>query len=298
MDNAINLSASTVNQINDYVRKLSYGYINSSGEIEDFKEEIRSNLIISIKDLVARGYHEEEALKISLDRLGDVKNIRHDLKGIYKLKFLFGKWLFKIAIVLGVLGLLIQVGLYNWAQYKMRLEVTDIFNRVHSNIGSGDVIVTQDMRDSLEIAIRSSTFIDAIGIQNHVKTASEKVEFMYVYPQDTKINDTQLSNTRTGLILQNASWNNAVYIPNSDASIFVMLKVVFIREFVFTLAKWMLILYWALFALDFAINIIYQEKNRVWILAVVFFNVIGYAFYKIIENKKAQTKTVMNFNEI
>ena len=273
-------------KINDFVNKLSYGFLTAPSEIKDFKEEIKSNLLISIKELIADGYKEEEALSISISRLGDVDELKYEMKHIYNIKRIFEKWLLKVAIFLGVLGIILHVGGFYWEQYLRRMEVNNIFDIVHSNIGTIDNPVTEEMEGKLEMAFKSSMLVDSIGIEKMVN--ENKPEYCYLYPKNTKVKDNQ-TELKDNFLFKQAHWNDVYRIPNTNDFIFISLTTNWFSDGFYIIAKVLLILYWILFAVWASVEVMYNGKNKGWIVLFLFLNFIGYFIYKIVERITKKT---------
>lgn len=73
------LSADTLKYIDMFIKKLSTPLDFSPQEKTDFAEELKSNLISSIEELIKQGNTEKEALQIALVRFGDKYSIDEEL---------------------------------------------------------------------------------------------------------------------------------------------------------------------------------------------------------------------------
>jgi len=269
-------------KINGFVSKLSRGYLSTPSEMKDFKEEIKSNLLISVKELIAEGYEEKEALNISISRLGDINQLKYEMNHLYNLKRIFEKWLLKVAIFLGVLGVILHLGGFLWEQYLRRMEVTNVFDIVHKNIGTFEQPVTKEMEDQLEMTFKGTVLVKAIGIQKEVN--EYKPKYCYIYPKDAMVDDDQQIFVKDNFFFVQAHWNDRYTIPNTKDAVFISLTTYWFSDGFYIFAKTLLILYWILFALWASVEVLYNEKNKKWIILFFIFNFIGYAIYKIVDS--------------
>jgi len=277
------LSENTIKKINYYAGELARdsckGFSSSESDINNFKEKLIRSLLTSVEELRSEGYEEEEALNISVKRFGEVDELVYGMKCLSNIRCIFRKWLFKVTILLGALGLILQVGGAYWEQKVRTSEEKDIFNIVHSNIATIDNPVTKEMEEKLESIFKSTVFIKAIGIK---KFGSEyKDQYCYLYPKDTKVKNNEME-LKGNLIFKQGNSFDYYKIPNTDDAVCITLKSNYFSDGFYITAKVLLIGYWLLFTLWASVEVIYDGKDNEWIILFVLLNFIGYFIYRIV----------------
>jgi len=284
MSEVLHLNENTIKKINYYASELARdscdGFSNSPSDIKDFKEKVRRNLLISVEELMAEGYDDEEALNISLKRFGEVNEVLDGMKRLCNIRCVFKKWLLKVTILLGVIGLILQVGGAHWEQKRRLSEEKDILNIVHSNIETIDNPVTKETGEKLESMFKSTVFIKAIGIKKF--GSKDKAQYCYLYPKNTKVKNNEME-LKGNFIFEQGNSIDYFKIPNTDDAVCITLKSNHFSDGFYIFAKILLIGYWILFALWSSVEVIYDGKANEWIILFIFFNFIGYLIYRLVD---------------
>ena len=111
-------------------------------------------------------------------------------------------------------------------------------------------------------------------------------KFDYLDPSNQQTNkDRYFLKNETGLIFSDTTdelFLTALNIPTSESSIVVNVayKIKNISMFYYNFCEGLFLTYWIMFAIWASMNILYDKKDKLWIVLVAFTNIIGYGFYK------------------
>lgn len=106
------IDTNTIADIENFIKKISIKLDYSIEEKKDFEEEMKSNLISSIKELIAQGYSEKEALNIAKERFGNANVIGVEMNNLEedkKLHFIYRL----IGVTVGFVFVLTSILLYS-----------------------------------------------------------------------------------------------------------------------------------------------------------------------------------------
>ena len=273
-------------KVDKYIDKLAFNLNENKDELNDFKEEMKSNLISSITELIQQGKSEQDAYQIAIDRFGKVEHLEKELNSLYNIKKVFIKWLLLLAITIGIIGIgvlifaeVINVGKINGVTSN------DIKNIVLKNIGNEDNFITDNMKKELELKVNQSKNITALGITIGDQNVDKlKRNYIYVYPTNTTYDYYGNIATVKGFFNKSFSMGYKFKIPNTDKTMNIDINLTQINYVLYNVSYSLFLIYWVLFSVWASINIIYSRRNKLWIILVCLTNLLGYAFYKLYVN--------------
>ncbi|AYD40853.1 hypothetical protein D4Z93_10085 [Clostridium fermenticellae] len=112
------ITHSGINKIDDYVERFSLKMLIPENERQNFKLELKSNVIFSVEKLLSEGVDEELALKTTFDNFGNTDYIENstnnDISNVKQMNSsakLIGK-LISITLCILLIGMLIQKNRY------------------------------------------------------------------------------------------------------------------------------------------------------------------------------------------
>lgn len=269
--------------VDKHIDKLTSNLNENKDGLIDFKEEMKSNLISSITELVEQGQSEKDAYQIAIDRFGKVEQLEKELNSFYKIKKKFVKWILMLAICVGVLsiGIVTFVDVTNIGVISNATN-NDIKNIILKNIGNKNDFVTDNMKKELISNVNNNKFIRAIGVSignNNVDKL--KQNYVFVYPLNTKYDDFGTIATKEGFFNRTFSHEEKFIIPNTDKTINIDINVTQIDYTLYNISYSLFLAYWVLFAVWASINIIYGRRNKLWIIPICLTNLLGYLIYKL-----------------
>lgn len=172
VNNNIVIDQIILDKINTFVkRNLSKIYINSESS-DEFADEIKSNLIDSIRDLIGKGYSQEDALSVTLKRFGKPKDIKHELRQFFQFHSFKARWLLKTSIVTALLAIMIIFGMGIWNKISISTGPQKIFNIVQNlNMGSG---ISEEKKQEIRANVDKNFLVDKVEIY-----ANKQVVLLY-----------------------------------------------------------------------------------------------------------------------
>lgn len=115
-----------MDRIDRYLDSIYRGASDSSKEAEDLKQEMRSHLIQTVKELQENGVAEEESVRIAIERFGEEFQIRKELNQVLKFQKLFAqKTLIASLVLLVISAILLITSLF---VHKASMKSLDIMN--------------------------------------------------------------------------------------------------------------------------------------------------------------------------
>lgn len=284
-----NISQNILNHIDDFIRKLSKKIDERPDKIKDFQDEMKSNLICSIQELISQGYHEKDAFNIAVSRFGDIDILNDELKHLYHVKSIFAKRLLNFTVIIGILGMLIFFGGSLWnngisSVIASRKNLTlDTF--ISRNVGSVDSPVTDTIKQKLITEVEKNIYISAAAVQIRVVTVGtnrlnvEEYDYIYMYPSNTQTEKFKNVYYDSSIFTNNRPYYTIIKIPNSNKELLVCLLFTTVNRDLIPIGLGLLLLYWILFTVWSSLNVLYNKRSPFWIVTFAIFNVIGYCFY-------------------
>mgnify|MGYP000872401275 CR=1 FL=1 len=119
MNKDISISSKLEKKISKYINRLSLNIEGTEEDRREFREEMKINFLLSIKELLKEGYTEAEAEKLTFNKFGDINSLESDiidykLGGVYVMSnvFRFIAKIIAVAIIIITLGLFITGSSY------------------------------------------------------------------------------------------------------------------------------------------------------------------------------------------
>ncbi|WP_410514227.1 permease prefix domain 1-containing protein [Paenibacillus sp. BR2-3] len=169
--------AKTMEIVHKYIDRLCNRMNESPKEVEEFREEMSTNLLSSVNDWATRGYSESDALDKALENFGEPSQIETELKALYRIKKVFSGSILKAAIVLFLLGALIVGWFFMWNEMLHYEVAKKTFDIVKQEMGTMEQPVSNEMGEKLEKSIAGSDTNKAVSIDLGMKLLSN-VTFM------------------------------------------------------------------------------------------------------------------------
>ncbi len=241
--------------VDEYVDKLYKHADSKYPETQELKEETRTHLNESIKELILEGYTEKIAFKMAVERFGGFEQVEK----IISLMEIQQKSLANVLLKIGVSSLIVVSFIFVFLLYL------------------GNV---QDMH-----------FAD-IGYKvggSFEKMSSNKIDFLFneellilkasLYDSGSRFNPENPDYTYKGknLWLPNLLKRD-IYYGTDDFS--VSLEVLDVRKIGLLLFIIGFTIYYVLFTIWGSIQLYYRERLKaVWFMTLILFNVFGYMFF-------------------
>lgn len=203
-----------MDKIDKYLNSIYRGVDNSSKETEDLKQEMRSHLMQTVRDLQESGVTEEESIRIAIDRFGEGFQIRSELNQVLKFQKVFArKTLIASLILLGISIILVITSLFVHQGFFKRCTTLDSqINLVEKAlVNEGITGVDRYAKELFENEKNNQLTYIAIKElpANFEYTSRTRVfpgEIKYSYPE--KVKEEYYSNTEG----KEVSFNNIRYI--------------------------------------------------------------------------------------
>lgn len=132
-------------RVEKYINSIYNNVNESTIEVQELKQEMRSHLIETINELKKEGLSEDESINIAIDRFGDEYQIREQLSHVLKFQRFISKNILKAALVFSVICLMAILTSYfmhkgfNNRFNAMQNQVHTVKNRfVNEGIDSAD----------------------------------------------------------------------------------------------------------------------------------------------------------------
>lgn len=148
--------------IEQFVNSLYKGVDEKSEEISGFKEEMKTHLIETVKELKKEGKTEEESLKIAYERFGDVKIINTGLLNLFHKQKKFIGFILISAIVFLLIGVTSYIFM-SQRDLKFQKEQKMLTQGILDTVGDNDQI-TENNRLKIEEMVQEYNYINYIAL--------------------------------------------------------------------------------------------------------------------------------------
>ncbi|MTK10954.1 MAG: hypothetical protein F8N39_02270 [Clostridiaceae bacterium] len=275
-----------MDRIDRYLDSIYRGASDSSKEAEDLKQEMRSHLIQTVKELQENGVTEEESVRIAIERFGEEFQIRNELNQVLKFQKLFAqKTLIASLVLLVISGILFITSFFVHKASMKSLDIMDSQIKTAENKLANEGITGVDKYLKELFKDEKNNKLTYIAIKELPKDydSSKHDELFhgkikYIYPE--KIKDEYYSN-RFG---QEIISNNIKYFletgvktsANLDSS--SMYRGLGILTFA---VCWVLWIIWSI------INVHgYGYLNTKWCILLISTGILGYFIFSFLVNPK------------
>lgn len=279
------------NEIDNFVKKLSRNIDADSIEINEFEEEMKSNLLCSFTDLLNEGYSESEALSIAFSKFGHIDYLKNDLRKLYNLKSIFSKILLRTTIVIGVISAVLFTTFFAWNFLFIPWHAENTFGDIKTEVEKTDDINDKEFKESIKSIVDRNPAIYSIAIMEIEGTSPDddptyKLLYRYPIPQSDDywksdvgkesffIFKDEYYSSKSGFDLSGLNYHATLSLRNLDYNFLA-------------LAQILLAVYWTLFSVWGALKIYLSDDDKnLWILLFALTNIVGYMIYRFTIKKK------------
>lgn len=106
------LSKSNIKKINSYMKIIDKSVYDYNKDVSNFKEELESNILIEINELMKKGFNEDDAVKYSIENFGENNDIVSDINHIFNK--IYHKSILKLSSIGVVFGAIILAITFIW----------------------------------------------------------------------------------------------------------------------------------------------------------------------------------------
>lgn len=277
--------------INKFVDGLCKKMNEPLEEVEDFREEMTSNLVSSVREVMADGYSAREAVNTAIKRFGEPKDMERELEKLYRIKRVFAGGLLKTAIIFGVIGAMLVAFSAIWHGPVAGREIQGIVSVVRADIGNTENPITDKMKQEIKGKVGKSASIKAVRLQVRLKGQSNVGKPDYVYPENERLGPDGLFIPQKGKLMYTSVYGEGVPVPGTNQEINVEIR--YNRaENIYGFGLYVLFGYWILFAVWASLNAFYNGDGILtWVLMFAVFNVLGYYMYLSITRNTKGVRT-------
>lgn len=243
--------------IESYVEKVYKNFDGNNEEVQILKEEMKGHLYDSVRDLMADGHSEKESINIAIKNFGDEEVFTNELEEIVIRQKKYTNILFKIAIVVFVIGVIIRIsGMFAEEMYRADWEKnrpmtsSDVYNKIEEIGGKKEALTSEDKGKIDELLNKyNDTYDNGVYYIRVIKDG--KVNYEYERKVDEKlitnqgqgeasnINGWKVEHRETDLDSYRCSqiYNELFNIKNQTNVLFYILKNI---GFLFIALSWMI----------------------------------------------------------
>ncbi|CAM4507868.1 hypothetical protein FHS16_005736 [Paenibacillus endophyticus] len=263
-------------------------YKNASAnkkEIKELKGEMRCHLLEAVHELKKEGKSEQEAVQIAIERFGGEQELRSELSKLYYKQKLYAKGMLLAALTLLIISIVSFQFLYQ-RDYLNSHDFPHRFNETIINNLKDHESITEEAKKEVESLIQINKRVNDVEIFF--------IEGLDGKPLEGEELFNYLDNAKPVYYYSGGDdspkWLWAGYSRggNSMGKWFVYTSAFGNYEISILILVLGIALYWALFtiwAIIFAFHTT-RKASVLWTLIFLFFNIIGFAFFLLLTNKK------------
>lgn len=251
--------------------------------VNDFREEMTTNIMASVQELVQSGYSTEEAVAVAIERFGTPQNLVAELSELYRIRKVFAKGLLTVALLIGILGILCVSFYFIWNNALAPNGINRVSQQVQQNImiGNDQNTISEGIKPVLQKSIDGNPYLMGVGIRVITSDSPSRSPFQYVYPQSVdwlEVNGIFLNDF--GYFTYGVPTERVWEIPGTNKQLFTQFLERRCTPDDLKIGQSFLFLYWGLFAAWGIMNVYYNRNFKMrWAFLIIFFNVIGYLVY-------------------
>lgn len=258
-------------QIYDYIESLYKG-LDDSKEVKEFKEEMKSHLMETVKELQTGGKSEEESVRIAIERFGDERLIGHGLAEVLQVQRLFAKNILRTALAFLLVGFVIA-GIVGFIEFN-NIQERDVVAQQVLNILGTEKNISAEIKKEIDSMVEPKG--DIYQLEAYYIKDNPEFPFsfnpQYNYKKEI-ISPIWLLIAYKGQAYQNDYWFVQISHQTYEG---IAISVLIIC----------IVIYWVLFAIWAIVNAYHQKRLKLlWVLAFSLFNVFGYLIFRL-GNKK------------
>ncbi|MGA5690661.1 permease prefix domain 1-containing protein [Cytobacillus pseudoceanisediminis] len=266
-------------QIDLFVNSVYQNVGGNKKEIQELKDEMKSHLLEAVHELKSEGKSEQEAIELAIERFGGEKEMRSVVGQLFKAQKTFAKWILYLAIAI-ILFTASAFG-YIWSMEEENASENSIIATQISEILNDKTNITEGMKEEISSLIKGTDQISNLEIYKLSNVAN--VNLVVDYVRDTK------PDYRYEQKVWNPKWLQADFFPyaNWDKEWYVGMETRHIGDLMAIILFSGVAIYGTLFTIWATINAYHHRRlNAGWVIAFVFFNVIGYLIYVLVGKRK------------
>lgn len=270
-------------QIDEYIESL-YRNARNTREVKDLKEEMRVHLLDSVEELQEQGYSEEESIRIAIERFGEANKMIKELTELNVIRRTIAKWLFRIALIMGIAGVLVLFSYRLWNEnfsYNLRHSVTDQISQQILQHGTGSDLTKEAISKIID---ENTSGISAVGYKTYPVGESNLANrgYDFLYPSSVPLDqygEFEVRDTQSGFIYESRFPSLKRLQETNEELIIDVRQWQFTETFYFT-GIGLLFGYWMLFTVWAITNLLYNRKgSKTWMVIICLFNFVGYWLY-------------------
>lgn len=280
-----------MNKIEKYIKSLCRDMYLCPEQAKEFKEEIRTHLVETVKELQTQGKSEEESVDIAIKRFGEEKQLNIEFRKVFKFQKKFKKALVFISMVFLIMSVIFFVALtvvdgQNRSDFDGMQH--DFMNQVGSKITAGDIISSEDIGEIFNKYKRGFRYIYIRQINNDIydynENSKDKVEYLYPANISKKELDKQayftyeITSEKDNTIWEARIAYNSEVIFTPVINVFLVISII------------CFIIYWILFGIWGIIDAFHMNRlNVIWGILFFALNIIAYLLF-IVKGKRKVKK--------
>ncbi|MFB9327674.1 permease prefix domain 1-containing protein [Paenibacillus aurantiacus] len=301
------ISPQTSARISAYVERISRRINEPKAVVADFREEMTTNLMSSLRELIREGYPEKQAIRQAIARFGDSQDVTKELKQHYRLKWRHSAAVLAVCFAALLASTVILGGLIGFWNERM----VDKYTQEFHHIAEKEFTTPLNLSFSAELKRELAEWADrqwgvyGVAITNGPAFTKEPYNpILYVHGKDTEttrylndlLRESRLSSTphRTFLVhmivssYYSGQETGKVDLSRANYTVHVAMRY-FNYTFFYTLGIVLFLCYWLVFALWASAKAYADKRGSLYIILLfAALNVIGYSIYACILNRSYQ----------
>ncbi|MDP4177010.1 MAG: permease prefix domain 1-containing protein [Bacillota bacterium] len=301
-----------MNKLDKYIESIYENVEGSPEEINALKSEMKEHLKLTIDEIKATGKTEEESIKIALERFGNNKQIKNELKSIFNKKHY------------GITGILIAIIVFFTISITLLISTLIGQNYLSQSYNNSGQAEYDYLISHIQDSIKNDKNINKDNLDNIIKERSKHLNgintrlksiYIFLLPQNISYNDfiSNINYNNTDYCYKGEFYNQNYYFKtfsqmfksgSNTCYIEIRMNETFDKNFddmvnfTVLITKCMyisIIIYWILFGIWASIKAYgYGRLNIIWIVMFFMLNIIAYVLFKLTGklNNKVLSNTV------
>ncbi|TCP52827.1 hypothetical protein EV586_10770 [Tumebacillus sp. BK434] len=274
------LSPNALQRIGRQVEAMCRQLDEPEAVISEFREEMTGHLIMSVEDLLGAGLPEEDALAKALERFGEPQRVTEELESLYRIRKTYARWLFKTALVFGLLGMLVIGSFFAWNEGLHNIVVKRLNHELFADAAAGKIgaEITPELQASLQAAVDDHLSLRSASAV--IRDMKEWVPYTFTYPAQLPIDASGNVQRVDGLLFYTLYTGAMIPVGDQGKALSVTLQQWLFSSGYFMLGAVFLFAYWVLFGAWGILNVYSRRPITVfWALMIILFNALGYYAY-------------------
>jgi hypothetical protein len=137
MTDDVQISKSLNNKVDKFIMNLSSSLSEDKQTVKDFQDEMKTNFITSLLELLKAGHSEHDAFNIAVDRFGDVPQLQIDLTAVFTVRNKVSRSAFIVAIISLFLALVCFGAHKKISEYRGISVPNDLLSETKAKVDKG-----------------------------------------------------------------------------------------------------------------------------------------------------------------